>query len=123
MKKVIFILALSFATTLLAKANEISGVATESTRFTPTPLCNAISKGETELVKKFIEYGADINETSNGLTPLMMAARYNNVEILKILVEKGCNQKTKSDNGFTALQWAEAAGAKEAVEFLRSTKK
>jgi len=51
-----------------------------------TPLCVAISKGELEVVKKFIEYGADVNEKSNGMTPLMLAARYNKVEIIKVLL-------------------------------------
>ena len=51
-----------------------------------TPLCVAISKGEIDLVKKLIGYGADVNEKSNGLTPLMMAARFNKVEIIKVLL-------------------------------------
>ena len=29
---------------------------------TTTPLCLAISRGDIELTKKFVEYGADVNE-------------------------------------------------------------
>ncbi|RZJ66134.1 MAG: ankyrin repeat domain-containing protein [Flavobacterium sp.] len=83
-----------------------------------TPLCVAISKGDLEVVKKFVEYGADINEKSNGMTPLMIAARYNNVQITEYLLSKGAKADEKSENGFTALRWAEASGAKEVAAVL-----
>ena len=51
-----------------------------------TPLCLAISKGDVSFVKKLIEYGADINEKSNGMTPLMVAARYNCTDIVSLLI-------------------------------------
>jgi ankyrin repeat protein len=84
-----------------------------------TPLCVAISKGEVEIVKKFIEYGADINEKSNGMTPLMVAARYNNVEIIKLLIAKGANTKQKDEKGFTALKYAELSNATDAIAALK----
>ena len=84
-----------------------------------TPLCVAISKGEIEVVKKFVEYGADINEKSNGMTPLMVAARFNNVEIIKYLISKGANVKEKDEKGFTALKYAELSNAREAIAALK----
>jgi len=85
-----------------------------------TPLCIAIQKGEIDLVKKLIEYGADVNEKSFGMTPLMVAARYNKVEIIKILLEKGAKQNEKDEKGFTALKYAQLSYAKEAESFLKS---
>lgn len=85
-----------------------------------TPLCNAICKGDVEAVKKFIEYGADVNERSNGKTPLMLAARYNNVEIIRLLLEKGASKSIKDEKGNTALKYAEASNAKEAAELLKT---
>lgn len=85
-----------------------------------TPLCNAICKGDVEAVKKFIEYGANVNEKSNGRTPLMLAARYNNVEIIKLLLDKGATLSVKDDKGLTALKYAEASNAKEAIELLKT---
>ena len=85
-----------------------------------TPLCIAIQKGEIDLVKKLIEYGADVNEKSFGMTPLMVAARYNKVEIIKILLEKGAKQNEKNEKGFTALKYAQLSYAKEAESFLKS---
>ena len=82
-------------------------------------MCNAIVKGDLATVKKFVEYGSDVNELSNGLTPLMLAARYNKVEILKFLMEKGADKKIKDERGNTALNYAEFSKAQEALEFLK----
>ncbi|RZJ29538.1 MAG: ankyrin repeat domain-containing protein [Flavobacterium sp.] len=84
-----------------------------------TPLCAAISKGDVGIVKKFIEYGADINERSNDMTPLMMAARYNNVEIIEYLLAKGANINAKNESGFTALKYASLSNAAEAEALLK----
>jgi uncharacterized protein len=84
-----------------------------------TPLGVAISKGDVESVRKFVEYGADVNELSNGLSPLMIAARYNRTEIITFLLSKGAKLKQKDDNGFTALKHAELSNAKEAIELLK----
>jgi len=67
-----------------------------------------------------VEYGANVNEKSNGMTPLMVAARYNQVEIVKFLLSKGADKREKGENGFTAQKWAEATGNKEIVELLRA---
>ena len=87
-----------------------------------TPLNVAISKGDIEVVKKFIEYGADVNEESNGMTPLMTAARYNKVEIIKVLLANGARANAKDETGKTALKYAEASNAVEAVAVLKDVK-
>jgi len=84
-----------------------------------TPLCTAICKGDIDVVRKFIEYGADVNEKSNGMTPLMIAARYNKVEIIKILIANGAHLEEKDENGFTALKYAELSNAAASVQFLK----
>ena len=88
-----------------------------------TPLCQAIIKGDIEVVKKFIEYGVDVNQKSNGLTPLMIAARSNKTEIVKYLIEN-CKVKIneKDSNGFTALKYAELSNATESIEILKNHK-
>ncbi len=88
-----------------------------------TPLCTAISKGDIAIVRKFIEYGANVNEKSNGMTPLMIAARYNNVEIIKLLLDNGADLYAKNENNFTALKFAQLSNASEAVEYLSSRMK
>lgn len=122
MKKSIVYLGIALVSFVnVSLANEtvtrVSSVKIENP-YSNTPLCAAISKGDIEVVKKFVEYGADVNERSNGMTPLMIAARYNNVQIVEYLLSKGAKLDEKSENGFTALKWAEAAGATEAVAVL-----
>ena len=90
---------------------------------TVTPLCTAISKGDINIVRKFIEYGANVNEKSNGLTPLMIAARYNKVEIIKLLIENGADLRAENENGFTALKFAQLSNANEAATYLASVPK
>ncbi|MCC9070466.1 ankyrin repeat domain-containing protein [Flavobacterium sp. F-65] len=85
-----------------------------------SPLNVAISQGDIEAVKKFIDYGADVNKILNGMTPLMAAARYNKVEIIKFLISKGASLDTKNERGYTALKYAEVSKAKDAVELLKS---
>lgn len=84
-----------------------------------TPLCVAIQKGEFDLVKKMVEYGADVNEKSFGMTPLMVAARYNKTEIITYLLANGANIHIKDEKGITALKYAELSLATEAVEILK----
>ena len=120
MKKTIVTLGLALFT-LGATAHETTRVNPPAKSYTlkaATPLGTAIIKGELEIVKKFVEYGADVNEMSNGMTPLMIAARYNRVEIINFLLESGANPKIKTETGWTALKYAELSNATAAVEVL-----
>ena len=122
MKKTIIILGLALvAFSNVAEATNASTFATstEIVNYGNSPLCNAILKGDLATVKKFVEYGADVNEMSNGLTPLMFAARYNKIEILKYLLEKGADKQIKDERGFTALKYAENSKSTEALAFLK----
>ncbi|GAA4270718.1 hypothetical protein GCM10022258_00110 [Aquimarina gracilis] len=82
------------------------------------PFCMAIVKGDLEAVKKMIELGSDVNERSEGMTPLMYAARYNRVDIIKVLVEKGANIKARDSKGYKAIYFAKLSNAKEAIALL-----
>ncbi|MES2746958.1 MAG: ankyrin repeat domain-containing protein [Bacteroidota bacterium] len=123
MKKTIVILGLAlvaFTNVTFASTSNSTPIKMEATVLNGTPLCVAIMKGDTETVKKFIEYGADVNELSNGLTPLMMAARYNKAEIVTLLLSKGAKIDTKDERGFTALKYAEYSKATEAITALKN---
>jgi ankyrin repeat protein len=75
--------------------------------------CKLITKGDIEAVKSMIEAGTNINQKSVGMTPLMYAARYNRVEIVSLLIAQGADLKTKSNRGFTALEYAEMSKAND----------
>ena len=87
-----------------------------------SPLCQAIAKGDFETVKKMVEFGSDINQSSNGMTPLMYAARYNKVQIVKLLLDNGAKIGLKDDKGFTAMKHAELSRATETIEILKAYK-
>jgi ankyrin repeat protein len=86
--------------------------------FKVNSFCVSIAKGDFETVQKLIARGADINETSNGMTPVMYAAKFNRVEILNLLISKGANLKAKSNKKMTAADYAELHGATEALVIL-----
>lgn len=124
MKKTIIYsgLALVLAFSNVAMANNVvttSKFELVGERGGTTPLGIAISKGDVATVKKMIEYGASVHEKCNGMTPLMIAARYNQSEIVTLLLANGANLKEKDERGLTALKHAEASNAKEAVAVLK----
>ncbi|MDO5971626.1 ankyrin repeat domain-containing protein [Flavivirga aquimarina] len=87
--------------------------------FKVNSFCVSIAKGDLETVKKLINRGADVNEMSNGMTPVMYAAKFNRVDILKLLIAKGANLKARSAKKMTALKYAELHGAKEAAAIIK----
>lgn len=125
MKKtsVIIALALSFTVSTAFASN---GEITESTaievvdfKVKVNPFCTSIAKGDIQTVKKLIEMGADVNQKSNGMTPAMYAAKFNRVEILKLLVKNGAKLDRKSDIGLTAEKYAKQTNAKDALEVIK----
>ncbi|WP_034061365.1 ankyrin repeat domain-containing protein [Lacinutrix jangbogonensis] len=122
MKKTIIIsaIALSFslaslnATTVTSNYNscEIESV------YSVNSFCLAIVKGQTEVVSELIKLGENINEMSNGLTPLMYAAKFNRVEILEILIANGANLSAKSYDGKTAKYYAKISKADDTYAII-----
>ena len=125
MKKTAVIIALalgfSIATAHAITSSEIvTSNISELTKSTVNPFFISIAKGDIETVKKLIELGADVNEKSNGMTPAMYAAKFNRVDILKLLVENGAKLDVKSEKGLTAEKYAQASNAKDALVYLKS---
>lgn len=94
----------------------------EITKIFSSPLNVAVSKGDLAFVKKLIEYGADVNEMSEDLSPLMTAARYNKAEIMKVLIANGARINEKNEKGYTALKYAELSNATDAIAILKDAK-
>lgn len=57
-----------------------------------------------KLIQNLEKFGVNC-KTWNGITPLMTAAKYNNVYALNLLLEKGANPNIIDDKGRTALDW------------------
>lgn len=128
MKKIILSAALSCgllasATTItptnsFTNLEEVTTVAIEV-----NPFCKSISKNDMETVKKLINMGENVNKFSGGMSPLMYAARYNRVEMIKLLVENGAKIKARDAKGNNAIEHAKRSGAKEAEALLRELNK
>jgi len=87
-------------------------------------LFKLIQKGDLNGVKSMIKSGENINKKSKGLTPLMFAARYNKVEIVKLLIKNGAKLKTRSSkDGVTALTIAKRSKALDVVKVLEKALK
>jgi len=90
-------------------------------------LFNAIEKGRIPLIKSMIKTGVAkmAAQTSNGMSPLMAAAKVGNVEIIKnveiinLMLEHGCNPWRKNPDGNTALDIATAEGHEDCIHVLR----
>ncbi|MGN7812600.1 ankyrin repeat domain-containing protein [Flavobacterium sp. 22076] len=95
---------------------------TVSAVYEGTPLVVAVAKGDIDTVKKFIEYGANVNEKADDMSPLMTAARYNKVEIIKVLLAAGARPSDKNEKGYTALKYAELSNAADAIALLKDAK-
>lgn len=122
MKKTIIMLGLAlvaFANVSFATNVQTLSTSKELIFNTPSPFCNAIIKGDVETVKKFVEYGADVNENVNGVTPLMLAARYNRVEIINFLLDNGAKLDALDQYGHSALYYAQSSKSADAMAVLK----
>ncbi|SDR66551.1 Ankyrin repeat-containing protein [Polaribacter sp. KT25b] len=82
--------------------------------------CKLIQMGDYDAVRALIKTGEDVNQKSNGLTPLMFAARHNKAKIAKLLIDNGAKLKTKSDKGsMTALDIAKRSKAVDAIKVIK----
>lgn len=83
--------------------------------------CKLIQMGDYAAVKALIEAGEDVNKKSNGLTPLMFAARHNKADIANLLIKNGAKLKVKSDKlKITALEFAKRSKAKDAMRVIEN---
>ncbi|HYF16606.1 MAG TPA: ankyrin repeat domain-containing protein [Ramlibacter sp.] len=81
-----------------------------------SPLMIAALKGHTDMVKKLIARGADVNKP--GWAPLHYAATGGHLEILNLLLEEHAFVDAESPNGTTPLMMAAHYGSPAAVKLL-----
>jgi len=114
----VFAIALSLGTITASELNK-SSIKTTIEYPGISTFCKLIVDGNYDAVKSLIESGTNINRKSTGLTPLMFAARYNKVDIVKLLIKKGAKLKIKSERGnYTALDYAKMSKATDAYKVL-----
>lgn len=86
-----------------------------------TPLLSAAVSGNYIVAKMLLEGGADIDSMGcmhNDKNPLHYAAALGHKDIVRLLVEKGCNTEAIDGIGLNAVQGAAAHGQEEMVKWL-----
>lgn len=87
-------------------------------------LLGAIFKGNLKIAAKLINAKCSVGQTNNaGQTPLMYATLFGRKEIVKKLIEKGADTKTKDVMGFDALKLAEGQGNEEMINIIKKSEK
>ena len=88
-------------------------------------LLSATEKQRFDLAKQFVLAGVNVNyqypsgkSYSDGMTPLLYACKWNNLELTKILVENGANINTRAADGSTALSIAQENGNNAISSYL-----
>ncbi|KAK7495461.1 hypothetical protein BaRGS_00013400, partial [Batillaria attramentaria] len=94
---------------------------TSASNAAPTEdLLDACNKNDIKKVKELINRGVSVNchDSRNCETPLHVACRIGNEDLLKFLLNKGADVKAKNDKGFTPLHTACKYGNQVAVKRL-----
>ena len=81
--------------------------------------CKAILQGDIHTVKRLIDLGEDVNKKSLGMTPAIFAARYNKVDILKVLIANDADLTIKCNKGWTIVKHAQLSNAKDVLAILQ----
>ncbi|HUP60044.1 MAG TPA: ankyrin repeat domain-containing protein [Thermoanaerobaculia bacterium] len=72
-----------------------------------TPLLHAVHKNQLGTAAALLDAGAGVDRPgASGITPLMMAAGYDNKEMTALLLARGANPRMTEGDGSTALDFA-----------------
>lgn len=83
-----------------------------------TPLGMAVVQGRTAVAEELIGRGANYEDVGGKESALILAARYRNVALAKLLIERGANMGAHDAGGWAALHWAARNGMTEVVRQL-----
>ncbi len=94
------------------------------TEFEIKELMNAVENGRLEQVQNLLKEKPDLVKArdNDGWTPLIMAARFNHVNLIKLLLKSGAKVDDVDNEGSSALHHASASGRMEAVKTLVESK-
>lgn len=82
----------------------------------------AIKHKRMDIVELCERHGVNLLESrrKSGITPLILAASFNDIEIVTYLLSKGASVKDTDKYGMTAAAYAKRMGQKKMLEFLES---
>jgi len=110
--------------TLLPNGAQL-GQARNTHDITLNAIFNAISKNRCHMVQSIIKAspGAQHDVNSDGISPLMFAAKLGNVEMIKLLLAFKCNPSLRNKKGMTALAIAIQCGYENCASILRKAER
>jgi ankyrin repeat protein len=82
----------------------------------------AIKYRREDIIKLCKKSGISLTKSSrkSGLTPLMLAASFNDIELMELLIKEGASLEQKDNYGMNAIDYAYKLGQKKAIEFLEN---
>jgi len=78
-----------------------------------SPMSGAITFGNASFIELMLSYGADPDIYSGGFTPLLLAAKSCDVELVELFLINGANPKLKTKSGMTGAYLAKFNGLKK----------
>ena len=80
----------------------------------------AIKFKREDIIDFCVKHGMNVNDTSrpSGITPIVLAACFNNTKIVEQLINYGAEINAKDNNGMSAKDYAKKLGQKKMVTFL-----
>jgi len=80
----------------------------------------AIKFKREDIIKFCVDKGMSVNETHrpSGITPIVLAACFNNTSMIDLLIGYGAEVNSKDNNGMSAKDYAKKLGQKKMVTFL-----
>jgi ankyrin repeat protein len=81
-------------------------------------LALSIKLNSKQAFQKLIDEKADLERVCDGKTPLMFAAKYGNLELAKKLLDYGARKETKTEKGYTALDYAKKYEKADLIKLL-----
>ena len=90
-----------------------------------TPLGVAALIGHLKVVEDLIQnWGVNINHQDElGQTPLILAAKYNQIPVVKFLLQNHADASIKDKQGYDALYWARTNKNQEIINLLSKSSK
>ena len=83
----------------------------------------AVALGDTDTINQFIKAGVNLDNRKyhdDGVSPLMKAAEYGNLEVVKLLIEKGADMHQHTSSGRSLMYYAALGGNMSIVKFIIS---